>query len=215
MREDIKLVHLHQEKPENCPNVIFNEDSFTDNSGESSEEDDKDPAEAAELVLTSAEKTSSAEIPLPSSAPLDANQKKPTIEDFEILKKIGEGAYGQVLLVRHKKEADKLYAMKVIRKTNIQTKRQKDNVLTERNILADLQHPNIVKLKCAFQTETKLYFVLEYCQGIDWLITICLGGELFFHLQQGRFGEKKARFYAANVTLALEQFHKRGYIYRE
>jgi protein-serine/threonine kinase len=61
-------------------------------------------------------------------------------------------------------------------------------------------------MRYAFQTDKKLCFVLEYCPG----------GELFFHLQQaGRFGEKKARFYAANVILALEYFHQQNIIYRE
>ncbi len=131
---------------------------------------------------------------------------RPKLEDFELLKLLGKGSFGKVLLVRKNDEPEQLYAMKVLKKTEVSEAKQRLHTLTERNILATVKHPNVVRLKCSFQTKQRLYLVLEYCPG----------GELFFNLQEsGRFGERKARFYAANVALALEHFHSRGIIYRE
>lgn len=78
--------------------------------------------------------------------------------------------------------------------------------MTERKILEKVSHPFIVKMKYAFQTDKKLFFVLDYCPG----------GELFFYLSQiGRFKEQAAKFYAANIILAIECLHENGIIYRE
>lgn len=72
--------------------------------------------------------------------------------------------------------------------------------------MTKLTHPFIVKMHNEFQTDTKLYFVMDFLNG----------GELFFHLKkEGRFTENKARFYAAEVILALEHLHKNGVIYRD
>jgi serine/threonine protein kinase len=73
-------------------------------------------------------------------------------------------------------------------------------------ILEKVNHPFIVHLDCAFQTDKKLFFVMDYCPG----------GELFFYISQiGRFKEQSAKFYAANVLLALECLHSNGIIYRD
>ena len=69
-----------------------------------------------------------------------------------------------------------------------------------------MHHPFIVELYYAFQTEQKLYFVLEYCPG----------GELFFHLSRAeRFSEGKCRFYACEILCAIEYLHKLNIIYRD
>jgi len=69
-----------------------------------------------------------------------------------------------------------------------------------------VNHPLIVKMDYAFQSENKLFFALEYCPG----------GELFFYLSQiGRFKQDAARFYAANILLALEHLHKKDILYRD
>jgi RAC serine/threonine-protein kinase len=61
-------------------------------------------------------------------------------------------------------------------------------------------------MKMAFQSKDKLYFVLDYCPG----------GELFFHLGQlGRFSEDRARFYAAEIVLAISYVHRLGIVYRD
>ena len=83
---------------------------------------------------------------------------------------------------------------------------QVEHTRTERNVLGRIVHPFIVGLNYAFQTVDKLYFVLDYCAG----------GELFFHLgREGRFCEDRARFYCAQITLALEHLHSMDVIYRD
>lgn len=118
---------------------------------------------------------------------------------------IGTGSYGKVLLVK-KKSNGMLFAMKVLKKKQLRMQKQVQNTWTERKILEKINHPFIVHMDCAFQTEKKLFFVMDYCPG----------GELFFYISQiGRFKEQSAKFYAANVLLALECLHNNGIIYRE
>lgn len=69
-----------------------------------------------------------------------------------------------------------------------------------------LSNPFIVKLHYAFQTGEKLYFVMDFLNG----------GELFYHLRrEQRFTEERAKFYAAEILLALECLHENGVIYRD
>jgi serum/glucocorticoid-regulated kinase 2 len=135
-----------------------------------------------------------------------ANNVYVSLSDFEVLKLLGKGSFGKVLLVRRKTDSSQLYAMKVLKKDELEARKQVINTKTERIILSLVNHPNIIRIKYAFQTVDKLYMILEYCAG----------GEIFYHLQMAkRFGEKKARFYAANVILAIEHFHSKQIIYRE
>lgn len=95
-----------------------------------------------------------------------------TIDDFSLLSVIGKGTYAKVLLVRYVKN-DQVYAMKVLKKKYIAEKKQEFHIQTEREILANVDHPFLMKLHYSFQDAKKLYFVLEYCPG----------GELFGLLQ--------------------------------
>lgn len=132
------------------------------------------------------------------------NTPKTTLDDFELLKVIGKGSYGKVTLVR-KKDSKKLFAMKSLNKSNVKRRNQVEHTRTERRVLGRAKHPFIVHLHYAFQTSQKLYFVLDYCPG----------GELFFHLSRmERFEPPQARFYAAEITLALEHLHDLGVVYR-
>ena len=122
-----------------------------------------------------------------------------------MIKVIGKGSFGKVLLVR-KRDNGLVYAMKVLRKENIIKRNQVEHTRTERHVLGYVRHPFIVGLNYAFQTSEKLYFVLDYCAG----------GELFFHLGKvQRFQEPRARFYAAEITLAIEYVHNLDVIYRD
>jgi serine/threonine protein kinase len=132
-------------------------------------------------------------------------KEKVSLDGFIMIKVIGKGSFGKVLLVK-KKDTGNIYAMKVLRKENIIKRNQVEHTRTERHVLGYVRHPFIVGLNYAFQTEEKLYFVLDYCAG----------GELFFHLGKvQRFPEPRARFYAAEITLAIEYVHDLGIIYRD
>lgn len=112
---------------------------------------------------------------------------------------------GKVFLVREIKTGQ-IYALKVLRKDNIIKRNQVEHTKTERSVLGYVQHPFIVGMNMAFQSKEKLYFVLDYCAG----------GELFFHLgKEGRFPEARARFYAAEIILAISYVHSLDIIYRD
>ena len=130
---------------------------------------------------------------------------KLTINDFSIIKVIGKGSYGKVLLVK-KNDEDKVYAMKVLKKKAMIKRNQVEHIKAERNIMELVDHPFIIKLKYAFQNPAKLYLVMDYCPG----------GELFFHIQRvERFNEEAVKFYGSQLVLALEHLHKNNIIYRE
>jgi len=128
--------------------------------------------------------------------------------DFQILKLIGKGTFGQVYQVR-KKDTGRIYAMKVLSKKVIVQKKEIAHTLGERNILvrtAMTDSPFIVGLKFSFQTPTDLYLVTDFMSG----------GELFWHLQkEGRFKEDRAKFYIAELILALKHLHEYDIVYRD
>ncbi|KAF2772825.1 kinase-like protein [Teratosphaeria nubilosa] len=129
-------------------------------------------------------------------------------EDFEILKLVGKGTFGQVFQVR-KKDTKRIYAMKVLSKKVIVQKKEIQHTIGERNILvrtATTESPFIVSLKFSFQTAHDLYLVTDYMSG----------GELFWHLQkEGRFHEERAKFYIAELILALRHLHQHDIVYRD
>lgn len=129
----------------------------------------------------------------------------PSLDDFELLRLIGTGSFAKVVLVRHK-ATGQLFAMKVLKKEELFRRNQIDHTKTERLILATLRHPFMVKLRYSFQTDHKLYMVLDFVRG----------GELFYHLRRaGKFSEEQTRFYVAEVVLALDYLHRHDVIYRD
>ena len=126
---------------------------------------------------------------------------------FALLRVLGEGSFGKVYLVKKLTGPDSgtLYAMKVLRKATLKV-RDRVRSKMERNILADVNHPFIVKLNYAFQTEGKLYLVLDYLRG----------GDLFTRLnKEVMFTEEDVKFYLAELALALDHLHSLGIIYRD
>ena len=164
-------------------------------------------------------------LPLPAAlqpplldTPQASVKRVKTVADFELLKVLGRGAYGKVFLVRRvptaatiaahsaRARANDVLAMKVMRKKELIERNVVDNVRIERNVLSGLDHPYIVRMRYAFQTEHKLYLLMNYVPG----------GELFTLLErEGAFTERQARFYAAQVVLALEYLHERNILYRD
>ncbi|KAF3010455.1 hypothetical protein E8E14_003174 [Neopestalotiopsis sp. 37M] len=129
-------------------------------------------------------------------------------DDFQILRLIGKGTFGQVYQVR-KKDTGRIYAMKVLSKKVIVQKKEVAHTVGERNILvrtATSESPFIVGLKFSFQTQQDLFLVTDYMSG----------GELFWHLQkEGRFDEKRAKFYIAELILAIQHLHFNDIVYRD
>ncbi|XP_076030567.1 ribosomal protein S6 kinase II isoform X2 [Oratosquilla oratoria] len=126
---------------------------------------------------------------------------------FELLKVLGQGSFGKVFLVRKITGFDSgtLYAMKVLKKATLKVR---DRVRTkmERDILAEVRHPFVVKLHYAFQTEGKLYLILDFLRG----------GDLFTRLSKEiMFTEEDVKFYLAELALALDHLHSIGIIYRD
>eukprot|EP00511_Aplanochytrium_stocchinoi_P009043 CAMPEP_0204864676 /NCGR_PEP_ID=MMETSP1348-20121228/4220_1 /ASSEMBLY_ACC=CAM_ASM_000700 /TAXON_ID=215587 /ORGANISM="Aplanochytrium stocchinoi, Strain GSBS06" /LENGTH=658 /DNA_ID=CAMNT_0052015361 /DNA_START=640 /DNA_END=2613 /DNA_ORIENTATION=+ len=134
-----------------------------------------------------------------------SNGRKPKLEDFEMVRVLGKGSFGKVILCR-KKDTQKLYAVKVLKKKHVLKRKQLRHAKTERSVLGYLDHPFVVKLHYAFQTGDKLHFVLDFLPG----------GELFFHLGRfGRFDEDLGRFYTAEIALALGHLHSHHVVYRD
>lgn len=127
---------------------------------------------------------------------------------FPLLRVLGKGSFGKVVLVQKQNgsESGGLFAMKILRKTHLLKRGQIERTKTERKVLSVIHHPFIMKLHFAFETDDKLFLVLDYCAG----------GELFFHLSRARrFSEKWARFYAGELLLAIGHCHENRIIYRD
>lgn len=155
-------------------------------------------------------------------------QRRIGLDDFNFLAVLGKGNFGKVMLAEEKKTSQ-LYAIKVLKKEfiiendeverfgcflffkfdsmmltrfyiNCSTKSEKRVFLAA----ARERHPFLLGLHSCFQTETRIYFVMEYVSG----------GDLMLHIQREQFTPRRAKFYAAEVLLALEYFHKSGIVYR-
>ncbi|XP_065215859.1 atypical protein kinase C isoform X6 [Planococcus citri] len=133
-------------------------------------------------------------------------QRQYSLDDFELIKVIGRGSYAKVLMVELRR-THRIYAMKVIKKALVTDDEDIDWVQTEKHVFETASnHPFLVGLHSCFQTPSRLFFVIEFVRG----------GDLMFHMQrQKRLPEGHARFYAAEISLALHFLHDKGIIYRD
>ncbi|XP_031625658.1 ribosomal protein S6 kinase alpha-4-like [Contarinia nasturtii] len=143
------------------------------------------------------------------SANLRASDKV-NLSHFELIQILGTGAYGTVFLVRKKGGNDdgQLYAMKALKKSAVLKNRKiAENTESERQVLEAIgRRPFLVSMHYAFQTESKLYLVLDYVSG----------GELYTHLyKRDHFTEDEVRIFIAEIVIAIEQLHKLGIVYRD
>lgn len=140
-----------------------------------------------------------------SSSHLSAIQNSLGLKAFDIEKLIGRGSYAKVFLVT-KKSNGKQYAMKVLKKSQMENEKDVIRLFNEKEIIKEIDHPFIVKLHYTFQNKSKAYFILD-------LLT---GGDLYSHINRfGKFKESHARFYAAEIILALEHLHHHSIVYRD
>eukprot|EP00055_Hartaetosiga_balthica_P004416 m.11506 g.11506 ORF g.11506 m.11506 type:complete len:467 (+) comp3850_c0_seq1:78-1478(+) len=131
--------------------------------------------------------------------------KDVTLDDFEMLKVLGKGTFGKVMLGREK-STNELFAIKILKKEVILEKEEVGHTMTENAVLQSTNHPFLTTLKYSFQSPELLCFVMEYVNG----------GELFFHLSREKlFTESRARFYIAEISLAVGYLHEHNIIYRD
>eukprot|EP00002_Diphylleia_rotans_P020946 TRINITY_DN4074_c0_g1_i1.p1 TRINITY_DN4074_c0_g1~~TRINITY_DN4074_c0_g1_i1.p1 ORF type:complete len:396 (-),score=71.54 TRINITY_DN4074_c0_g1_i1:190-1377(-) len=134
-----------------------------------------------------------------------ASKTQVSVDDFQPICVLGRGGFGKVMLVQ-KRDTERLYAMKSLHKSKLIESDEVEGTKTEKEVLKKINHPFIVGLKYSFQTEDKVYMVLDYING----------GELFYHLKkERRFNEERVQFYAAELTLAMEYLHRINVIYRD
>mmetsp|Transcript_5693 Transcript_5693/g.5613 ORF Transcript_5693/g.5613 Transcript_5693/m.5613 type:complete len:252 (-) Transcript_5693:61-816(-) len=136
---------------------------------------------------------------------LRKKRQKITVLDFESLAIIGKGAYGEVRLCRVKASGE-IVAMKKMKKAEMKFKNQVKHIKAERDILATANNPWIVGLKYSFQDEDHLYLCMEYLQGGD-LMTLLMKKDILT--------EDEARFYTAEIVLAVDSAHQLNYIHRD
>ncbi len=134
---------------------------------------------------------------------------KVTVDDFEMLRVLGKGCAGKVLLVRHSSSRG-LYAMKSIHKRHVLAHQELQHTLTEQAVLKrmakDVLDPFVVRLWWSFHDRNNLYLVMDFHPG----------GDLATQLSRwGRLGRDRARFYAAEIVEGVEGLHKAGVIYRD
>ena len=135
----------------------------------------------------------------------DASEKKGiTIDSFEILGLLGSGSFGKVCKVKLK-QTNEIFAMKILNKKFLIKNKLLKYAITECNILKITKCPFIITLHYAFQTPENLYMVIDYCPG----------GDLDFHIQLNIFEEEEAKFYIAELILAIQYLHNHNILYRD
>ncbi|KFV98379.1 Serine/threonine-protein kinase MRCK alpha, partial [Fulmarus glacialis] len=127
-------------------------------------------------------------------------------EDFEILKVIGRGAFGEVAVVKLK-NADKVFAMKILNKWEMLKRAETACFREERDVLVNGDNQWITTLHYAFQDENYLYLVMDYYVGGD-LLTLLSKFE-------DRLPEDMARFYLAEMVIAIDSVHQLHYVHRD
>lgn len=127
------------------------------------------------------------------------------LTDFQILRTLGTGSFGRVHLVRSNHNG-RFYALKVLKKQTIVKLKQVEHTNDERRMLSVVSHPFLIRMWGTFQDAEQVFMVMDYIEG----------GELFSLLRKSqRFPNPVAKFYAAEVCLALEYLHANEIIYRD
>ncbi|KAF0552764.1 kinase-like protein [Gigaspora margarita] len=135
-------------------------------------------------------------------------QHKPSINDYDLIKVLGRGCMGKVILSREK-STNRLYALKVISKEWVVFRQEVEHTRTERDILAiasRTSHPFLIRLRESFHDSNQLFLVLDYYPG----------GDIATQLAKWhRFDDARCLFYAAEIVLGIEELHRLGIVYRD
>eukprot|EP00826_Nyctotherus_ovalis_P063356 TRINITY_DN9287_c0_g2_i6.p1 TRINITY_DN9287_c0_g2~~TRINITY_DN9287_c0_g2_i6.p1 ORF type:complete len:235 (+),score=74.04 TRINITY_DN9287_c0_g2_i6:1510-2214(+) len=160
----------------------------------------------SELEITSDSRNIIIANDIESEADLNGKEdKKIGFSSFKVVSKLGQGAFGRVFEVQMLSN-NATYAMKSISKEFLSETRQFKYAEAECRILKELDHPFVIKLHYAFQTPNYLHLVIDLCEG----------GDLYMHIDQRQlFEEAMAKFYAAELVLAIEYLHSKNVIYRD
>ena len=133
------------------------------------------------------------------------SRPKASMSDYDIIKDLGDGSYGKVVLAKSKEDG-KQFAIKIIRKDLLNTFNKQYEIHVEKFCLIYLSHPNIIKFNKSFQDKKHLYFVMEYCKNKDL-------GKLIRKI--GAFNFKLAQYYAAEIISAISYMKKMGVYHRD
>uniref|UniRef100_A0A7S0JK20 G protein-coupled receptor kinase n=1 Tax=Calcidiscus leptoporus TaxID=127549 RepID=A0A7S0JK20_9EUKA len=132
------------------------------------------------------------------------DRKVVKMDDFDIIRFLGAGGFGMVLLA-NKKGTERSYAIKVIDKRILISQNQTHSIFREKEVLACVEHPFIVALRYAFQTDDHLCFVLDFIAG----------GNMYSDLMRGPYPHERTCFYAAQIVLATHHLHELNILYRD
>lgn len=127
-------------------------------------------------------------------------------EDFELVRRLGKGGFGEVFLAKHK-STGQFFALKTMDKTLIESDRQMDAYI-ERDIMNKLHHPNVLCLHGTFQSPTHLFYLMDFCAGGDMV-------HFLDRVPESRVCLPTARNWAAQTWLAVTFMHANGIIYRD
>ncbi|XP_043932558.1 serine/threonine-protein kinase 38 [Protopterus annectens] len=127
------------------------------------------------------------------------------LDDFESLKVIGRGAFGEVRLVQ-KKDTGHVYAMKILRKFDMLEKEQVGHIRAERDILVEADSQWVVKMFYSFQDKLNLYLIMEFLPGGDMMTLL---------MKKDTLTEEETQFYVAETVLAIDSIHQLGFIHRD
>lgn len=139
------------------------------------------------------------------SEELRKNRRKQTIRDYESIKIIGRGAFGEVHVCRVKKTGE-IVAIKKIKKEVLIKKNQIIHIRNEQLFMSKVKSPWIVELKASFQEDDFLYLVMEFLPGGDFMNLL---------IEKDKLTEEEAKFYTAELILAVESIHKLDCIHRD
>jgi cGMP-dependent protein kinase len=137
---------------------------------------------------------------------IDLQDESVQLDDLALVKVLGSGMFGKVFLATHRRKSDVLYALKVVDKDRVVRLDTWQSLTLERNILLQMDHMFIVKLVKTLKDSRRIYFVMEYVQGMD----------LFDVIRQlGLLTDCDAKFYMACLVLIVEYMQDRDIVYRD